>query len=163
MLIRSLDPAAGRSRVDAVFAGCADHVRLERGTGPGPDVTEEFFTDTPPGCDPAANLRLGRFDDTGLIGIADLAFGFPTATDAYIGLMMITPAQRGTGAGAVLLRHLEAAARARACSALCLGVLDANPKGRAFWQREGFMPTLAKGSLTLGKITHIAHRLGKPL
>ena len=99
MLIRSLDPAAGRSRVDAVFAGCADHVRLERGTGPGRDVTEEFFTDTPPGCDPAANLRLGQFDDTGLIGIADLAFGFPTATDAYFGLMMIAPAQRGTGRG----------------------------------------------------------------
>ena len=163
MLIRSLDPAADRTCVDAFFADCADYVRLERGTGPGPDVTEEFFTDTPPGCDPATNLRLGLFDDIGLIGIADLAFGFPTATDGYIGLMMITPAQRGTGAGAVLLRHMEAAARARHCSAIYLGVLDANPKGRAFWQREGFMPTRANGRITLGQLTHIAHRLGKPL
>ena len=162
MRIRPLDPVTDRARVEKFFATSADYIHLERGTDPDPTVSDEYFNDAPPGCDPTASLRLGLFDPD-LIGLADLAFGYPTVTDAYIGLMMITPAQRGTGAGAVLLRHLEAAARARACTALYLGDLDANPKGRAFWQREGFMPTLAKSSITFGQMTHVAHRLGKPL
>ena len=62
MQIRSLDPTADRTLVDAFFAEIADYIEMERGEPPSPAVTEEFFTDTPPGCDPAASLRLGLFD-----------------------------------------------------------------------------------------------------
>lgn len=162
MQIRTLDPRTDRALVDAFFAASADYIRLERGADPAPAVTGEFFTDAPPGCDPAASLRLGLFNP-GLIGIAETGFGFPGPSDAYLGLMMIHPAARGTGAGAVLLRHLEQAARTRGCADLYLGVLDANPRGRAFWQREGFSVALADRSITLGQKTQIAHRMRKSL
>ncbi len=168
MLIRSLDPTLDRAAVEAFFTASADYVRLERGEDPGPEVTEEFFTEAPPGCDAAHGLRLGLFPrlglfEGGLIGIAEMSFGYPTPTDAYIGLLMIAPATRGTGAGPVLLRHLEDAARTRGMQTLYLGVLDANPKGRAFWEREGFTLALANRPVTLGPKTQMAHRLGKPL
>ena len=161
-MIRPLDPVTDRAAVEAFFSACAAYIRLERDAGPGPEVTEEFFTDTPPGCDAAQNLRLGLFAGS-LIGVADMAFGYPTADDAYIGLMMISPAARGLGAGQTLLRHLESAARARAAHTLYLGVLDANPRGRAFWEREGFTLALPNRPVTLGGKTQIAHRLGKAL
>ncbi len=92
-----------------------------------------------------------------------MAFGYPTALDAFIGLMMIAPAARGKGAGRRLLRHLEQAARARGKQSLFVGVLCANPCGRAFWEREGFSLALANRPVTLGAKTQLAHRMGKSL
>ncbi len=90
-----------------------------------------------------------------------MSFGFPTATDAYLGLMIIAAAARGSGAGQTLLRHLEAQARSRGAQSLCLGVLAANPRDHAFWTREGF--TLANRPVTFGPKTQPAHRQVKPL
>ena len=170
--IRPLHPQTDRPLVEAFFQSSADYIQLERGEAPSPLVTEEYFTDAPPGCDPAKSLRLGLFNtalfdpapnSTALIALAEMGFGYPTATDAYLGLMMVAPAARGTGAGRFLLRHLEQAARQNHMQNLYLGVLDANPRGRAFWQREGFTLALANRPITLGQKTQLAHRLVKPL
>lgn len=162
-MIRRLDPAADRALVDGFFQAAADYIRIERDADPGPEVTDEYFTDTPPGCDPAQNLRLGLFDGARLIAIADCAFGYPRAEDAYIGLLLVIPAARGTGAGAGLAHHIEMVARARACTALCLAVLEANPRGRAFWERLGFRTLLTDRPVTLGTKNQMARRMGKTL
>lgn len=163
MLIRPLDPAADRARLERFFAASAEYIRLERDADPGPEVIEEFLTDAPPGCDPEASLRLGLFVADTLSGIAELSFGFPEPRDAYLGLMMVVPDQRGKGTGAAFLRHLETAALARGADRMLLAVLDANPRGRAFWEREGFALALANREVQLGQKVQIAHRLAKPL
>lgn len=163
MIIRPLDPASEGPRVLALLHEAADYIALERGTPPDDSVVDEFFTDAPPGSDPAQSLRLGLFDATRLIAIAELGWDYPGPTDAYIGLMIVAPAARGAGAGRRFLRHLEAEARARGKTAIYLAVLDANPRGRAFWEREGFRVTLPDRQVTLGQKTQIAHRMGKPL
>ena len=76
--------------VEAFFQASADYIYLERGEAPSPLVTEEFFTDAPPGCDPAQSLRLGLMHPD-LIALAEMGFGYPTASDAYLGLMMVAP------------------------------------------------------------------------
>lgn len=163
MMIRALHPTDDRTLVDAFFQEASDYITIERGAGPGPEVTEEFFTDAPPGCDPATSLRLGLFDGPRLIALAEAGFGFPEPGDAYLGLMVVSPAARGTGAGPRLLRHIEGAARSRACRALYLAVLEANPRGRAFWEREGFTTVLTDSPVTLGSRTQMARRMGKAL
>lgn len=162
MPIRKLDARTDRARVDAFFQSAAAYIQLERDEAPGPDVTEEFFTDAPPGIDPATSHRVGLFTEH-LIGIAEMSFGYPTAADAYLGLMIIAPSARGAGAGQTLLRHLETEARSRGAQKLYLGVLAANPRGHAFWTREGFTLALANQPVTLGPKTQPAHRLMKPL
>ena len=163
MIIRPLDPATERPLVRAFLHEAADYIRLERDAAPDDEVVEEFFTDAPPGSDPAESLRLGLFDQGRLVAIAEMGWNYPGPTDAYLGLMIVSPAARGTGAGPRLLRHLEAEARARGKTAIYLAVLDANPRGRAFWQREGFRVTLPDREVTLGQKTQIAHRMGKAL
>ena len=83
MMIRHLVPQSDRALVDAFFCAAADYIRLERDEDPSPLVTEEFFSVAPPSCDPTASLRLGLFDPH-LLAIAEMAFGYPTATDAYL-------------------------------------------------------------------------------
>ncbi len=73
--------------------------------------------------------------------MAELSFGFPQAGDAYLGLMMLGPWAQGAGHGRAFLARVEALAQARGAPDLYLAVLDANPRGRAFWLREGFTPT----------------------
>ncbi|WP_284163412.1 GNAT family N-acetyltransferase [Frigidibacter sp. SD6-1] len=163
MLIRPLDPVTDRVRVDRFFLDAADYVRLERGADPDTEVTEEYFTDHPPGTDPATSYRVGLFEQDQLAGLADLAFGYPEATDAFLGLMMFTPAARGRGLGQAFLRHLETEARRRGATQIYIAVLDANPRGRAFWEREGFRLALANRPVTLGRKTQIAHRMVKQL
>lgn len=163
MMIRALSPHSDRAAVARLFDAIADYVHIERDAAPDAQAVEEFFTDAPPGCDPALSHRLGLFDAGELIALAEMAMGYPEADDAYIGFLAVAATARGKGAGAHLLGHLEARARAAGAHRLYLAVLDANPRGRAFWEREGFAPTGFSRDVTLGAKTQLAHRLVKGL
>ena len=93
--------------------------------------------------------------------MAELSYGFPDPSDAYLGLMLLGPWAQGAGHGHAFLAHAESLARKRHAARLFQAVLDANPRGKAFWSREGFTPTGKRGQ---DKITgHWLERLGKTL
>lgn len=161
MLIRSLDPITDLAAVTALQTEAADYWLLAEGNCDPAQKAVEFFTDGPPGCDPAQSHRLGLFIENHLSGLAELSFGFPAAGDAYLGLMILAPRLRGKGAGPALLAHVEQLARAANAPNLYLGVLQANPRGYAFWRRMGFQPTgISRHDPDSG---HTIHRLIKPL
>lgn len=161
MLIRPLDPAADLAAVTAAFAEAADYWTLADRRPPDAAKAAAFFTDGPPGCDPARSHRLGLFVADRLVGVAELSFGFPASGDAYLGAMILSPALRGQGHGRALLAHVEHLARAAGAGHLYLAVLQDNPRGRAFWRREGFQPTgLSRHD---AETDHVLHRLVKPL
>ena len=141
MVIRSLSPGTDTNLVEALYAEAADYWLLADRVPPDRAKAEAFFTDAPPGADPARAQRLGLFDEGRLSGVAELSFGFPEPQDAYLGLMILAPRLRGQGHGRRLLAKVEDRARRAGAPRLCLGVLDANPRGRAFWEREGFGDT----------------------
>jgi len=160
-MIRALDPASDRAAVAALLTRAQDYYHLWKGHAPGPAEVEEVFTSTPPGCDPAVSQRLGLFLHDQLAGVAELSFGFPAAADAYLGLMILAPEARSQGRGQTFLAEIENRARAAQASQLYLAVLQANPRGAAFWARMGFTPTgLSRHDADTG---HHIHRLVKPL
>ncbi len=158
-MIRALHPETDLAAVAACLDEAADYWLLADGVPPGPAAAAEFFTDGPPDHDPARQRHLGLFLDDRLSGLAELSFGFPAATDAYLGLMILTPRLRGQGHGAGFLAHVETLARDAGATALYLAVIEANPRGRAFWQRHGFVPT----GVTRSDSRNTTHRLVKPL
>lgn len=96
-----------------------------------------------------------------LSGVAEVSYGFPEPTDAYLGLMLLGPWAQGAGHGKALLARAEALARGRGAQRMFLAVLEANPRGRAFWEREGFRATgLSRVDAVTG---HRIHRLRKDL
>lgn len=158
-MIRPLHPEPDLAAVATFLAEAADYWIIADGAPPGPDAARHFFTDCPPGCDPALSQHLGLFHDGHLSGLAELSFGFPGTGDAYLGLMILAPRLRGHGLGPGFLAHVENLARAAGSPNLYLGVLQANDGGRRFWARHGFRPT----GIHREDGRHIIHRLAKPL
>lgn len=161
--IRALSEGHDLAAVVDLYDRAADYVMLESGPVPSADLAQDFFTDAPPGGDPAEGEKLGLFRDGRLVGIADLAFGWPEPRDAYLGLMILAPEARGAGLGARFLREVERLAKARHAPRLLLAVLDENPRGRAFWEREGFAVVKTFPPAQIGERTHIRHRMEKRL
>jgi GNAT superfamily N-acetyltransferase len=180
MPIRELAPEEA-PLVAAFYRKAPDYWLLAEGRVDPDRQAAEFFTDAPPGCDPAQSHHLGLFlaedgtsppprgegrgvggtDESQLSGVAELSFGFPAPADAYLGLMLLGPWAQGAGHGRAFLAHAETLARARGAARLYLAVLQANPRGRAFWEREGFRAT---GLSRLDPDTgHTFHRLVKDL
>ena len=98
-MIRDLDPVTDLSAVAAVLQEAADYWLLAEGAAPGPTAAADFFTDGPPDVDRSLSQHLGLFVDGRLSGLAELSFGFPSAGDAYLGLMILAPRLRGGDAG----------------------------------------------------------------
>jgi GNAT superfamily N-acetyltransferase len=160
MRIRELFPSE-TALVAQFYREAPDYWLLAEGRCDPPHLAQEFFTDAPPNCDPAQSDRLGLFVNQRLSGVAEVSYGFPEPGDAYLGLMLLGPWAQGSGHGRAFLAHVEALARKRHAARLYLAVLDVNPRGRAFWEREGFTGTglTRKDSIT----GHLIDRLVKPL
>ena len=126
-------------KVIEFYADAPDYWEMAVGNPPGREKAIEFFEDIPPNCNPEEIHRLGFFLGERLSGIADLFSDFPESGDAYIGLMILGPWARNKGSGKILLDHLEGLARAGKAKELYTAVMITNPKGRAFWEREGFL------------------------
>ena len=162
-LIRELDPEADAAAVRHLFDRAADYIDLETGESPSDAHVAEFFAPAPFVTDPADTLKLGLFSGGRLDAIADLAFGFPQREDAFIGLLLIAADRRGQGLGHLFVDHIADVARARHAPRLFVAVLEANPKGQAFWAREGFVPVLTLPSAQMGRRVHVRHRMERRL
>ncbi len=161
MIIRALDPSGDLSKVAQFYTEAPEYWLLADRAPPGPAKAATFFTDGPPGCDPARSHRLGLFLQGRLSGVAELSFGFPKADDAYLGLLMLGSWAQGAGFGRTFLTHLEGLARQSGASNLYLAVLEENPRGRAFWEREGFRDTGLGGETIVAGRPQKLHRLLK--
>jgi len=139
MDIRALHPIKDRQIVGAVFATAADYVTLETGAAPDDKTVVEFFDERPPSVGPDDALHFGLFEDDNPMGLLGICFGYPEPTDCYIGLLLLCKDARGLGFGPKALAHATNVARARGMKRQLVAVLDENPKGRAFWNREGFV------------------------
>jgi GNAT superfamily N-acetyltransferase len=162
-LIRELSPEADATAVRHLFDRAADYIDLETGEVPSDATVADFFAPAPFATEPADTVKLGLFSGGRLDAIADLAFGFPGQGDAFIGLLLIAADRRGHGLGHLFVDHIADVARARHARRLFIAVLEANPKARAFWAREGFVQVLTSPPTQMGRRVHIRHRMERRL
>lgn len=145
---------ADQAAIAVFYRAAPDYWLLAEGACDPDRQAADYFTDAPPGCDPAQSDRLGLFLGDRLSGLAEVSFGFPAAGDAYLGLMILGPWAQGAGHGRALLAALTDLAIAREARQMFLGVLEANPRGRAFWLREGFRDTGVSRTTPEGRTIH---------
>ena len=158
--IRELDDSTDRPALREFYARSSDYVLLETGLAPSEDTIDELFQNAPPGGDPKECVHLGLFDTAGHIhGICEQSFGFPNPQSSYLGLLMLAPDIRSLGYGPILFNRMKHIALNKKCTELFVAVLDANPRGRAFWEDLGFQYQLSSDPVTTGSATHVRHRL----
>jgi len=74
--------------------------------------------------------------DGRLSGLLGMAPGYETATEWYIGLLLIAEAERGAGMGHAVMDAVKSLAKSAGAETLKLAVLVKN--AIRFWERQGF-------------------------
>lgn len=135
----TLDPVRDFARVFDLFERGADYVRLESGAEPTPEFVEKQLTDKPPVCGPNDIFLRGlERPDGSLAGIATSIRHFYERGEWYMGLLLLDPVERGSGLGKLAAQKVIDEARADNAPKIRIAVLDANPRGRKFWESLGY-------------------------
>lgn len=143
---------------------CTDFHLLTMGEGPAPTQAKELFTECPPGKTRADKHLFGFFAPKGqLVGVVELMEDYPEPSTWYIGLMMLHPSWRGRGLGKQILKWLTGQLAAKQVCHLCLAVLDVNPRGKKFWEANGFSLIRTVENFKSGKLIATALVLRKAL
>jgi GNAT superfamily N-acetyltransferase len=104
---------------------------------------EDFLTDLPPvafGWTATHKLISFLFDDPDiLVAVMDVSENMIATGVGHIGLFQVAEAHYGTGLAHELYCGLEGWLASRGMDAFRLGVLQANPRGQAFWARHGYV------------------------
>lgn len=106
-LIRAVDALEDLGAIEALCAEAVDFWVMTDRKPSDRAKAAAFFTDCLPGCDPALSQRLGFFQQDRLVGVAELAFGFPNPEDACFELRLLFPSARMCGFGRESFAHLE--------------------------------------------------------
>ena len=134
-----LKEEADGARVLACAERSSDYILLETGRVPDAIWVQGFFNDIPPGRTKDDILMFGVEQPDGcLSGLLGMSPGYETATEWYIGLLLICEDERGVGLGHGVLQAVKALAKSAGAERLKLAVLTNNPDALRFWEREGF-------------------------
>lgn len=98
------------------------------------------MTRLPPGKRREDKHFVGYFDGDRLIAVLDLVEGYPSDEKAFIGLFMLDKAYQGKGLGSQLIVELLESLM-RQFKTLRLGYVATNSPAKAFWEKQGFVPT----------------------
>lgn len=137
-LIRSIDPLTDGGAVQDLCVRAADYIKLETGKPPAPDYAAKLLAEAPPTLDPIDVFAFGADMGGRLQGIVTCLRNFYQRREWYMGLLLLDPLARNAGLGARMAQYVFERAKAEHATCIRVAVLDANPKGRRFWERQGF-------------------------
>jgi len=90
----------------------------------------------------------GYFDGTSidsteaeLVAIVDLIAAYPNSQTAFIGFFMMNEKYQGRGEGSRIIKELLGKLLEAGFENVRLGYMKGNEQSRAFWKKNGFMPT----------------------
>lgn len=127
---------------------------------------EDFLTELPPeACHPGPTYKLvvRKPNDATILAILDVTLGLIDPRVGHIGLFQVAEALHGTGLAPALHEALERWMAGRGMEVLRLGVLTTNPRGAAFWARQGYQPTRQRSTQMGAGRTVMIDVLYKPL
>lgn len=120
--------------LQAVYEAASDYFELIAGFGPAPGQAETDLADAGEG-----RHLLGIFLRDSPVGVVDLRLADPGPYDVRLGLILLTPEQRGRGIGGWALRIIEEWLRqATPTEAIMLTVPAQDHAAQTFFARHGY-------------------------
>ena len=142
-VIRMLEPTRDVGDVQDLCLRAADYITLETGAPPQPEYAAKLMAEAPPKLPPEDVFAFGAAQGGKLVGVVTCLRNFYAVREWYMGLLLIDPAARSAGLGARMAQHVFHMARSQNATCIRVAVLEANPRGRTFWERRGFAPERA--------------------
>jgi len=103
----------------------------------------------PPNCEIEQKLYFGIFQNGDAVGICDLILNYPKQTSFWIGLLLVNSKLHGKKIGGKLVNAILDSAKLNGYMSAQLGVIDANIKAIAFWERHGFNIVRQSGNIVV--------------
>lgn len=155
----TLDPATDAARVLDLCIRAQDYIQLETGKVPDAAYVQETLTDKPTQLAPDDIFLTGLArPDTSLAGMVTAIRHFYEKNEWYIGLLLLDPAERSQGLGVQAAAHIFDLARKHNAPLVRIAVLDLNPRGRVFWERQGFTHARTVEDCEDGLIRHVLQK-----
>ncbi len=148
--------------LQALHLRCADFIEATTGRPPGDDEAARLLAVVPAGKIPADKQTLGLHRDGEMVGVVDLLGGYPTPTDWYIGLFLLSPEVRDAGLGTSVVDEIVKRVMGEGGRALHLVVREDNPRALAFWRRHGF-ELIDRRVQDLGSKKNFVFKMVRPL
>lgn len=138
-IIRALDPLADLEAAQNLCMRARDYIELETGAPPADDYAAKLIAEAPPKLGSEDVFAFAAEADGKLSGIVTCLRNFYETGEWYMGLLLLDPAARGAGLGTRMAAYVFDRAQSQGASCIRVAVLDANPRGRAFWETQGFV------------------------
>jgi GNAT superfamily N-acetyltransferase len=125
--------------LQSLYEQCADFSLLNVGHPFSPTEAREEFDVLPDGKTAADKYIFGLFDPhSNLIGMIESIRYYPDDQTWWIGLMMLSPTQRGQGLGLNFYQAFEDWVSKQGIKKISLCVIEINELGLKFWKSLGF-------------------------
>jgi GNAT superfamily N-acetyltransferase len=148
---------ADAARAQPLFEACADYALMESGALPPADAASIEFRTTPPGRttdDKFIFCLAGESREVVALLIADR--GWPNDGSWWIALMLVHPAQRGSGVAArfaeAILTWIDQQGME---GGIERAVFEENKRAERFWTARGFSHVRATEPRAIGRKTHV--------
>lgn len=102
---------------------------------------EEDMRALPPGKSERDKYYVGFSDESGLVAVADVIAAYPNEQTAFIGFFMTAARVQNKGVGSAIVNELCEFFKDTGFNVVRLGYVKDNPQARAFWLKNGFVPT----------------------
>jgi GNAT superfamily N-acetyltransferase len=125
--------------LQSLYEQCTEFALLTDGQPPSSTAARDEFDAVPGGKTTQDKYIFGLFDpQNDLIGMIESIRHYPDNQTWWLGLMMLSPKQRGQGLGSEFYQAFENWVSAQGVKQVSLSVVEANELGLQFWKSLGF-------------------------
>lgn len=145
-----------------LYEQCTEFAFLTDGQPPSSMAAREEFDALPDGKTSKDKYILGLFNPQNhLIGMIESIRHYPDNQTWWLGLMMLSPEQRGQGLGSEFYQAFENWVLGQAVRQVFLSGVEANERGLQFWKSLGFEVIRKTKPRQFGKKMHAVYVMSR--
>lgn len=129
--------------VNLVYSIMTDNPLYFKYCPPEPSIksVEDDMTALPPNKTYDDKYYIGFFKEGELVCVMDLIDKYPANKSAFIGFFMIKKEFQKNNVGTNIIKELLEYFQKEQYKEIKLGYVQGNPQAKAFWEKNGFIPT----------------------
>lgn len=148
--------------LQSLYEQCTEFALLTDGQLPSPTAARDEFDALPDGKTTQDQYIFGLFDpQNDLLGMIESIRHYPDNQTWWLGLMMLSPEQRGQGLGSEFYQAFETWVSVQAIKQISLCVIEANDLGLKFWKSLGFKVIRKTEPRQFGSKTHAVYVMSR--